>query len=82
MCIIGLGSRVELRRAMACALIAWRLACACMQKMLAHRVAQAYGLQTSTVDYEDGFGRVIGSRTKDTRLRKVRGPGRAFGIGC
>lgn len=42
------------------------------QKMLAHRVAQAYGLQTSTVDYEDGHGHVVGSRTKDTRLRKVK----------
>ncbi|GAX78683.1 hypothetical protein CEUSTIGMA_g6121.t1 [Chlamydomonas eustigma] len=42
------------------------------QKMLAHRVAQAYGLQTSTVDYEEGPGRVVGTRTQYTRLRKVK----------
>jgi hypothetical protein len=41
------------------------------QKMLAHRVAQAYGLQTSTVDYEEGPGRVVGTRTQYTQLRKV-----------
>lgn len=42
------------------------------QKMLAHRIAQAYGLQTSTVDYEDGRARVIGTRTVDTRLRRTK----------
>eukprot|EP00798_Chlamydomonas_sp_ICE-L_P024670 gene24670-10298_t len=34
------------------------------QRMLAHRVGQHYGLQTSTVDYETALGRVVGSRTK------------------
>lgn len=43
-----------------------------LQKMLAHRVSQAYGLQTSTVDYEEGPGRVIGTRTAFTRIRPVR----------
>eukprot|EP00955_Chlamydomonas_euryale_P013643 146845-Chlamydomonas_euryale.AAC.1 len=39
--------------------------------MLAHRVAQAYGLHTQTVDFEDGPGRVVGRRTHDTHKRAV-----------
>jgi hypothetical protein len=42
------------------------------QRMLAHRVGQHYGLQTSTVDYEECNGRVIGVRTKYTQATKVR----------
>jgi len=42
------------------------------QKMLAHRVAQYYGLQTSTVDYEEGPGRVIGTRTQYTQMKEVK----------
>ncbi|KXZ55073.1 hypothetical protein GPECTOR_3g23 [Gonium pectorale] len=34
------------------------------QRMLAHRVGQYYGLQTSTVDYEESQGRVLGIRTQ------------------
>ena len=41
-------------------------------KMVAHRVAQAYGLMTSTVDYEDGPGRVVGTRTQHTFVRETR----------
>lgn len=43
----------------------------CVQRMLAHRVGQHYGLQTSTVDYEECNGRVIGVRTKYTMAPKV-----------
>ena len=48
-------------------LIIWLI----VQKMLAHRVAQAYGLATFTVDYEEGPGRVVASRTPNTRLRQA-----------
>ena len=48
--------------------------------MLAHRVSQAYGLQTSTVDYEEGPGRVVGTRGAYTRLRQVRGYGSRYRI--
>lgn len=41
-------------------------------KMVAHRVAQAYGLMTSTVDYEEGPGRVVGTRTQQTCIRETR----------
>eukprot|EP00955_Chlamydomonas_euryale_P043618 352648-Chlamydomonas_euryale.AAC.8 len=46
----------------------------CMQAALAHRVAQAYGLQTSTIDNADtgAAPRVIGKRTEHTRLRCMR----------
>lgn len=40
--------------------------------MLAHRVGQHYGLQTSTVDYEECAGRVIGVRTQHAQAPKVR----------
>lgn len=42
------------------------------QRLLAHRVAQHYGLQTHTVDYEEGNGRVVARRTPDTQLLQVK----------
>lgn len=39
--------------------------------MLAHRVGQYYGLQTSTVDYEESQGRVLGIRTAHCHVPKV-----------
>ena len=41
------------------------------QRMLAHRLSQWFGLQTSTVDYEATNGRVVANRTKWSRLRQV-----------
>eukprot|EP00198_Chlamydomonas_reinhardtii_P010869 XP_001700206.1 predicted protein [Chlamydomonas reinhardtii] len=38
--------------------------------MLAHRVGQYYGLQTSTVDYEESQGRVLGIRTAHCHVPK------------
>ncbi|GIL80414.1 hypothetical protein Vretifemale_9624 [Volvox reticuliferus] len=40
------------------------------QRMLAHRVGQYYGLQTSTVDYEESQGRVVAVRTMHCRAPK------------
>ncbi len=44
----------------------------CAQRMLAHRVGQYYGLQTSTVDYEENQGRVVAVRTESCANPKVR----------
>ncbi|GFR48111.1 hypothetical protein Agub_g9936 [Astrephomene gubernaculifera] len=42
------------------------------QRMLAHRVGQYYGLQTSTVDYEESQGRVLAIRTMHCTVPKPR----------
>ncbi|GLC39600.1 hypothetical protein PLESTB_000808500 [Pleodorina starrii] len=42
------------------------------QRMLAHRVGQYYGLQTSTVDYEESQGRVVAVRTMHCKAPKPR----------
>lgn len=43
-----------------------------LQRMLAHRVAQYYGLQTSTVDFEEATVRVVGVRTAYIDAPRVR----------
>lgn len=45
----------------------------CVQRLLAHRVAQYYGLETATVEGEDpDKGKIRAAKTPNTRAPKVR----------
>ncbi len=48
--------------------------CLCrLQRLLAHRVSQFYGLETSTVEEGEKQGRILAKRTPLTKLPVVRG---------
>ena len=46
-----------------------------LQRLLAHRVSQFYGLETSTVEEGEKQGRILAKRTPKTKLPLVRDPG-------
>ena len=53
-----------------------------LQRLLCHRVAQYYGLDTSTIDEGEDQGKILARRTAITAIRGVGLAAGLFCVGC